>query len=1074
MWKLAAVSFSYIILIGCYPENPETNQDLVKNPKNKETSLKANTNTSPEVSYNTEKQTTSAVINQVIESMQQQFAHLSQTQMQFIKEAALKEANQIAKDTATQIASNAANQAIENMQQQFTNLSQSQKQAIKEATLELVNQIAEDTATQIASNAASEAIENMQQQFVSLSQLQTQVIKEATLKLANQIAKDTATQIASNATSEAIENMEQQFENLSQSQKQAIKEATLKLANQIAKDTATQIASSVTNQAIKNMDQKFAHLSQAQMQIIRENALEAAKDTATQIASNAASEAIENMEQQFTNLSQSQKQAIKEATLKLANQIAEDTATQVASNAASEAIENMEQQFANLSQSQKQAIKEATLKLANQIAEDTATQVASNAASQAIENMDQKFENLSQSQIQAIKEASLEAATAIAREAADKVIEDTVERVTLAATNHAIQGMEQQFSDLLKEGLRTIISAAIEAAIAASTHESIDDATKQDVVNQVKILAVEAAEGITLGNTNQISNYENRQSFNLPFEECHWTNQNYTVRLVKDHSFFPLSDPLKDMLERWDNFQPKNERAGEEAAGCDSSSERDQDLLDEQNGSCVSKERDTQSDMEGEFAYLSPLYDEFILSFLKDTIKDTYLSEDDVPLECFFASSVRGANMYDPGENFYYCDKDSSRPGNMTVTDDNEKTREIPPHRACLNKDYIYLTARAFNKTAECFGFDKSEKENIFKLLNHESAFLHNIKSPTGAKCYGQLTTVNITEINKQIYFSDTASPFPYSYIFNEVIEKCPGLQNAVLNPKIYGPIAKGNKSMETFNELISQVPISCKLTQNPYSCLFYAFYNIKKNSADIDIQFKKDTTFFNKTYSVPQEFKDRFLLPISLNSMVGVTNTGGRDMIFWDDSEIWSDLRNYSPESLHNIRKLPLFENEKEVKDLFNLWTYNGGISISKKYMTKFIRQLKLSIASPCPLDSKTKICQYRFAVADGEGLKTADIKRDFQIYLQEHYQVTNSDDPDTNDDDDSVTNDDDPDTNDDDEKRRKEVTFFATNVTKSLNYLYNKKGLFKSHLKNLVPELESQEIDSFQDHLQNVCPKP
>ena len=987
MWKLAAVSFSYIILIGCYPENPETNQDLVKNPNNKETSLKANANTSPEVSYNTEKQTTSAVINQVIASMQQQFAHLSQTQMQFIKEAALKEANQIAKDTATQIASNAANQAIENMQQQFTNLSQSQKEAIKEATLELVNQIAEDTATQIASNAASEAIENMQQQFVSLSQLQTQVIKEATLKLANQIAKDTATQVASNATSEAIENMEKEFSNLSKEQKQAITEATLELANQIAKDTATQIASNSVNQAIENMEQKFAHLSQAQMQIIRENALEAARGTATQIASNAANQAIENMEQQFANLSQSQIQAITEATLKLAKQIAEDTATQVASNAASQAIENMDQKFAHLSQAQMQIIRENAL----EAAKDTATQVASNATSQAIENMDQKFANLSQSQIQAITEASLEAASAIAREVADNVIKDTVERVTLAATNHTIQGMEQQFSDLLKEGLRTIISAAIEAAIAASTHESIDDATKQNVVNQVKILAVEAAEEITLGNTNQISNYENRQSFNLPFEECHWTNQNYTVRLVKDHSFFPLSDPLKDMLERWDNFQPKNERAGEEIAGCDSSSKSDQDLSDEQNGSCVPKEKDNQSDMEGEFAYLSPLYDEFILSFLKDTIKDTYLSEDDVPLECFFASSVRGANMYDPGENFYYCDKDSNRPGNMTVTDDNEKTREIPPHRACLNKDYIYLTARAFNKTAECFGFDKSEKENIFKLLNHESAFLHNIKSPTGAKCYGQLTTVSIKEINKQIYFSDTASPFPYSYIFNEVIEKCPGLQNAVLNPKIYGPIAKGNKSMETFNELVSQVPISCKLTQNPYSCLFYAFYNIKKNSAEIDIRLKKDTTFFNKTNSIPQEFKDRFLLPISLNSMVGVTNTGGRDMIFWDDSEIWPALKNYSPDSLHNIRKLPLFESEKEVKDLFGLWAYNGGISFSTKYMTEFIRQLKHSIASPCSPDSKTKICQYRFAVADGEGLKTADIKRDFQIYLQEHYQVTN-----------------------------------------------------------------------------------
>ena len=201
----------------------------------------------------------------------------------------------------------------------------------------------------------------------------------------------------------------------------------------------------------------------------------------------------------------------------------------------------------------------------------------------------------------------------------------------------------------------------------------------------------------------------------------------------------------------------------------------------------------------------------------------------------------------------------------MTVTDDQAQTRQIPPRRACLNRDYVYLTARAFNKTAECFGFNKSQKEIIFKLFNHESAFLHNIKSPTGAKCYGQLTTVSIKEINKQIYFSNSKNPLPYSYIFNEVINRCPGLQKAVLNPQIYEPVKSGQKSIRAFNAMVSRLSISCKITQNPYSCLFYAFYNIRKNSAAIDLQLKKATTNFSRRNNISEEFKTSFLLPIRL-----------------------------------------------------------------------------------------------------------------------------------------------------------------------------------------------------------------
>ena len=67
-----------------------------------------------------------------------------------------------------------------------------------------------------------------------------------------------------------------------------------------------------------------------------------------------------------------------------------------------------------------------------------------------------------------------------------------------------------------------------------------------------------------------------------------------------------------------------------------------------------------------------------------------------------------------------------------------------------------------------------------------------------------------------------------------------------------------------------------------------------------------KGPTSHSKTNKIPKEFKDKFLLPVPLNSMLGVTNS--KDMIFWDDSEVWNTLKNYSKkEDLKNIRKLGL-----------------------------------------------------------------------------------------------------------------------------------------------------------------------
>lgn len=526
---------------------------------------------------------------------------------------------------------------------------------------------------------------------------------------------------------------------------------------------------------------------------------------------------------------------------------------------------------------------------------------------------------------------------------------------------------------------------------------------------------------------------------NISFEACHWTNESYTHRIVEENGSFPLFYLLSEkMVEENPPFLLRHTRT------------------------------------EGVSGWWNS--DDFIreASFPQ---KNNGFFHTDIPMECFFASSIRGANMYGAGGNFYYCEEDSNSPGNMSVTDDEDKLRVIWPRRACLSRDYVELTANAFNETADCFGFSQSEKESIFKLLNHESSFLHNIASPTGAKCYGQLTRDTIEEINKQIYFRDTAQPLPYSYIFDEVIERCPGLQTAVVDGQIIESVEEaGDKSMKKFTDIVSRMPVSCKITQTPYSCLFYAFYNIKKNIVRIRAYLNRSSSYADRK-GIPVEFREQFLLPVKLNEMLIVTNTEGKGMVFWDDSELWlSSLKNYPSEKIEEIKKIPLFASEEEVVELFSYWAYNGGISISLTYMPAFIKQLKQSIARPCPPDSEEQNCQYRFSIQKGFGLQTADIKRDFQVYIRERYtpkdlngngkQQSNQT---ANEAVDSVAK---LELQTKLEIRRREVANFVDNVSHDLNYLYNKNGAFKVHLSNLIPSLEEKEIEAFQAHLEATCP--
>ena len=525
---------------------------------------------------------------------------------------------------------------------------------------------------------------------------------------------------------EVIEEIFSSLEEQRQELNEAL-EAFKITTREMKENTEAQTASTLT-EAIEKI---FSSLEEQRQEL--NEALEAFKIATHEMKESTKEHTVstlaEVIEEIFSSLEE-QRQELNEAleAFKIAtHEMKENTETQTTSTL-TKAIEEMFSLFGEEKQELRGAF-EAVKTATREMIENTEKQNTLTRA-QVIENMQLEISRLSDEEKKKFRE-TLEVIEVESRKVAENVVEGVVEQKFSSLKDQEIKKMEQKYTNLLEAGLRTIISAAIEAA-TISTNGNENIATREEMINRAKTAAVEAAGEIVFGHEDQTPDDMNGH---FPSEKCHWTNKDYTVRLVKEYRFFPLSDPLKTMLESWGNFQEKTKRIkiAEEMGTCGNPSHNGlrfpmEDDRGESPGCIPGKEQniDDEKSLEDEFAYLS--YDEFILAFFQESIKDTNLSEsNDVPLECFFASAIRGASLYNPG-NFYYCEKDSNRPGNMSVTDENNDKKVILPRRACLNRDYIYLTAIAFNKTADCFGFDKSQKEKIFKLFNHESSFLHNIK----------------------------------------------------------------------------------------------------------------------------------------------------------------------------------------------------------------------------------------------------------------------------------------------------------------------------------------------------------
>lgn len=363
-------------------------------------------------------------------------------------------------------------------------------------------------------------------------------------------------------------------------------------------------------------------------------------------------------------------------------------------------------------------------------------------------------------------------------------------------------------------------------------------------------------------------------------------------------------------------------------------------------------------------------------------ITDGLNATKNIPAECFLASSIKKYQQHGSYDRFYYCDRPDSPniKGTMPVIDETGQARNLYPRSPCLSKDYTNMIKDSFHYMAGCFGFKKEELPYLFTLFNHESSFILNKKSGTGARCIGQLIRDTAKTINKYIYMSNDAALRPYYNIYKQALKKCPDLEIRLsfLPSKL---LKDENPSFSKLRRIHQKMSVTCLTTQDPDICFFYSLYNMSVNRLRLRAGLKLSHENLPENLEIPQSMKDTFKLPVSLNEIVHIkgtviTETGEQkkiDVLLENDYEIYQKMSQYEYDSKElQIEKIPVYDFNRATEWTMLYLAYNGGMSVADTYLKEFLIKKKEQLSSRKTCKNRTTAaCKARKKLLQGQSLE-------------------------------------------------------------------------------------------------------
>ena len=413
-------------------------------------------------------------------------------------------------------------------------------------------------------------------------------------------------------------------------------------------------------------------------------------------------------------------------------------------------------------------------------------------------------------------------------------------------------------------------------------------------------------------------------------------------------------------------------------------------------------------------------------------------AEGDIAPVCFYAGMLRSANAV---RTNYECN--SKNQGNPNVVRGGNG-------QPCFTENYVNETARAFNKMTSCFGLSDEEKQNAFATLNRESAFTLNARSATKARCYGQITMPRFKDLNKYIYFDKEKTWSLYHNVYKEAKDNCPDIDKKII-PKDLMPKSQSSKSSRTIKKLeedSEKAPMTCSLTRDPYSCMFYSLYNLKISMVEFDRWFENPPDL-EMSEELEKDFGN-----IERNKMMLIqgpivrTRPARKETVTWlmaDDNEVHHVFQvnrtGYNSVTLKRTT-VEVFDKD-DLRRHFVHTAHNGGNSIANDHFVTFMRKFKRKVSkSSCNKDATCR--GYRQAIAKGEKLGLEVLRKEWEKYSR--LTSLNS------------------------ESRR-----FMTNIDQNMIDIQNSDQIKRNLRKLLAPQKQTEELNGetarFERELAGKC---
>ena len=262
------------------------------------------------------------------------------------------------------------------------------------------------------------------------------------------------------------------------------------------------------------------------------------------------------------------------------------------------------------------------------------------------------------------------------------------------------------------------------------------------------------------------------------------------------------------------------------------------------------------------------------------------------------------------------------------------------PRKPCLNAEYLAMTAKAFHDVTKCLDIPQ---DLAFSILHHESRFILNNESNTGALCYSQVTSSAVADFNSFLNGEQPNYPQMKELFPHNIQKRCPSAWKHFQQ-------AKTKKKRKQF--LLRSNLDKCKLNLNPYTCFFYGLSYIK--------------ILTNKAQKA-----------VKKRNKIEIAKVNGSTWIFQDEEE------KKNTEKRRKIKlettKIKIFPDETTLIKWLTTIGYNGGLSITGTVFRGFMDMIKGQLSNP---ENKNQ----RKALVTS-GLDISYFKKHFIPYIRENY---------------------------------------------------------------------------------------